>query len=197
PKVIAAQLEGAQYSLNEVQLRDNISTDEITPVTVMLTYDETLGRYPYVGLRCQGQQPIGIDSIRNCKFDVVVAGKRYGKGSSRESSPLAELYAGVHLIIAESFERIYQQNCANIGVLTSTDFSLIDRIRANESISIEEFLNGRDELTQKIIRAGGLLHYSKSMSWPHSPKKPYEETSRVAQTLVEKIISRHLHPKTP
>jgi 3-isopropylmalate/(R)-2-methylmalate dehydratase large subunit len=46
---------------------------------------------------------------------VVVAGKRYGKGSSREHSVVAEQSAGVRLVIAESFERIYRQNADNVG----------------------------------------------------------------------------------
>ena len=47
----------------------------------------------------------------------LVAGKRYGKGSSREHSPLAELSAGVRLVIAESFERIHRSNLVGMGVL--------------------------------------------------------------------------------
>lgn len=72
----------------------------------MLTYDERLGRYPYVGFQAGGDKPIAKDAVRNGGFDITVAAKRYGKGSSRESSPLAELSAGIHLIVAESFERI-------------------------------------------------------------------------------------------
>jgi len=198
PSIIKDQLNGAQLGLHQAApLRDDISTDEITPVTCMLTYDETLGQYPYIGLSCDGVRPIGNNAIRNAGFDVVVAGKRYGKGSSRESSPLAELYAGVRLIIAESFERIYQQNCANIGILTSTDFGLIERIRSGEKIPVDEFLDGRDILTTRIIRAGGLLRYSQIMQWPRPSTRPMENPPNRPLTLVEKIIARHLHPYTP
>ena len=167
PAQIRAQLDGA--SLTPAQagpLRDDVSTDEITPVTVMLTYDERLGRYPYVGFKAGGEQPIGEHAIKQGGFQITVAGKRYGKGSSRESSPLAELSAGIKLIIAESFERIYQQNCDNIGILTSTDFSLLERVQAGEAIPFEVFLQGRDALTQQVIRSGGLLAYSRQAEWP-------------------------------
>jgi 3-isopropylmalate/(R)-2-methylmalate dehydratase large subunit len=142
-----------------------------------------------------------------------VAGKRYGKGSSRESSPLAELSAGIRLIVAESFERIYQQNCDNIGILTTTDFSVLDRLIAGEAVPIDEFLKGRDELTQQIIRSGGLLAYSKFADWPAPRVRDAVEmagtsgTSGAAEgsntpsatapqpkTLVERVIERHLHP---
>lgn len=193
PDCMTAQLAGKDLSLADaLPLRDNISTDEITPVTVMLSYDERLGQYPYVGFKAGGTQPIGKDAIRRGGFAITVAGKRYGKGSSRESSPLAELSAGIRLIVAESFERIYQQNCDNIGILTTTDFGILERIRTGEAIPIEEFLKGRDELTQNIIRCGGLLAYSKQASWPlHTAAMP---VSPEPKTLVEKIIERHLHP---
>lgn len=195
PACIEAQLAGAALSLADaLPLRDNISTDEITPVTVMLTYDERLAQYPYVGFESGNAHPIGKNAIRDGGFAVTVAGKRYGKGSSRESSPLAELSAGIRLIIAESFERIYQQNCDNIGILTTTDFGMLDRIESGEAIPIEEFLRGRDPLTQEIIRSGGLLAYSKQARWP--ARTAIQITASRPKTLVEKIIERHAHPDT-
>ncbi|AKM32492.1 3-isopropylmalate dehydratase [Pandoraea faecigallinarum] len=194
PAIVRRQMSGE--SLTRAQagtLRENVSTDEITPVTVMLTYDERLGRYPYVGFKAGNEMPIGEHDVRRGGFQITVAGKRYGKGSSRESSPLAELSAGIRLIVAESFERIYQQNCDNIGILTTTDFGVLDRILAGEAIPITEFLKGRDALTQQIIRSGGLLAYSKFAEWP----APVERRDTRARTLVEKIMARRLHPGTP
>jgi len=205
PAIVRRQIAGEAITRAEAgALRDNVSTDEITPVTVMLTYDERLGRYPYVGFKAGNELPIGEHDIRRGGFQVTVAGKRYGKGSSRESSPLAELSAGIRLIVAESFERIYQQNCDNIGILTTTDFGVLDRILAGEAIPITEFLKGRDALTQQIIRSGGLLAYSKFAEWPLPTTEPVANavTSAAAasappRTLVEKIIARRLHPATP
>ncbi|MGF6240874.1 3-isopropylmalate/(R)-2-methylmalate dehydratase large subunit [Paraburkholderia sp. GAS38] len=196
PAVIAAQLAGEDFTCATAgPLRDNVSTDEITPVTVMLTYDERLGQFPYVGFKAGEVLPIGRDAVKNGGFRVTVAGKRYGKGSSRESSPLAELSAGIRLIVAESFERIYQQNCDNIGILTTTDFSVLDRLVAGETVPIDEFLKGRDALTQQIIRSGGLLAYSKFSDWPAPRVRDATHASAPQpKTLVEKIIERHLHP---
>lgn len=195
---VRRQLAGERLSLQQVgPLRDNVSTDEITPVTVMMTHDERLGRFPYVGLEVEGTRPITADAVRQSGFAITVAGKRYGKGSSRESSPLAELYAGIRLVIAESFERIYQQNCDNLGLLTSTDFGLLERLGAGETIPIEEFLSGRDSLTQQVIRAGGLLAFSKAMDWSASSVTGHADRDTGPRTLVEKILARHLHPATP
>ena len=100
--------------------------------------------------------------MRNGGFCVTVAGKRYGKGSSREHSPVAEREAGIKLVIAESFERIYRQNADNVGVFTSTDLGLIERIRRGDEISIDELAAPRDALAGAILKSGGLLAYGKS-----------------------------------
>ena len=112
--------------------------------------------------RPRGEQPIARDAVRAAGIEVVVAGRRYGKGSSREHSVVAEAAAGVRLVIAESFERIYRQNADNVGLLTSTDFGLVERIQRGEPIALDELLAGRDALTAAIVRAGGLLAYGKA-----------------------------------
>ena len=134
PEKVAAQLAGTVLARRQAEpLRDDVSTDEITPVPILTHFDEALGRYPYTGLRAGDALPVGPDAIRRAGVNVVVGGKRYGKGSSREHSPMAEKSAGVRLVIAESFERIYRQNADNIGLYTSTDMSLAERLRQGET----------------------------------------------------------------
>lgn len=194
PALIDAQLAGRNLALAEAgSLRDDVSTDEITPTATCLFFDERLGRYPYTGLTAGGRRPIGVDAVRDANFSVVVAGKRYGKGSSREHSPTAELAAGVRLVIAESFERIYRQNADNLGLLTSTDLGLVERVQHGEAISIDELLAGRDELAAAILRSGGLLRYGQRQ---RAEERGPQEKDFVAddrpRTLVEKILLRHL-----
>ena len=182
------------------QLRDDISTDEISPLPVMVHFDDTLGRYPYTGFVAGGELPIARDAVRDARIEVVVAGKRYGKGSSREHSVVAERAAGVRLVIAESFERIYRQNADNLGLFTSTDFGLIERIARGEAIAMDELLLGRDALAAAVLRAGGLLAYGKaqmtgaasSVVDAASPLSTFEMTR--PRTLFEKIIERHALP---
>src|SRR3989449_10899524 len=50
--------------------------------------------------------------------------------------------AGIRLVIAENIERIYRENCQNLGVLTTTDFSIIDRVRRGEEIPLSTFTAG-------------------------------------------------------
>ncbi|MDA9509413.1 3-isopropylmalate dehydratase [Bradyrhizobium sp. CCBAU 11386] len=191
PEIIDRQLKGENIALVDAgSLRDDVSTDEITPAHSLTVWDERLGRVPYVGFAAGGRNPIGIDDVKNGGFAVTVAGKRYGKGSSREHSPLAERSAGIRLVIAESFERIYRQNADNLGLFTSTDFSLIERLLEGDPIDLEELVASRDAMAAGILRHGGLLHYGRErMQHVSVPSVLSDATPR---TLTEKILARHL-----
>jgi 3-isopropylmalate/(R)-2-methylmalate dehydratase large subunit len=162
-ELMRRQLQGEDLSLTDElssKLRDQISTDEITPAYICYYFDETLGEFPYLGLRASGEFPVTRGTVKKGGFVCSVSGKRRGKGSSREQSPYAELMAGITVVIAENIERIYNENCQNLGVLTSTDFSLIDRIRSGEEIELAAFTEGVDPITRDIIEYGGLFEYN-------------------------------------
>jgi 3-isopropylmalate/(R)-2-methylmalate dehydratase large subunit len=186
----AADLEadlGARLAADDLPLMSNISTDEITPGWVCFYYDETLGHYVYVGMR---ESAVQKDEVRNGGFAAVVSGLSKGCGSSRETAPYAEKAAGIQLVIAKSIEKIYGQNSQNIGLLTSTDFGLIERIRRGEEIALGEFTKGLDPISQDIVTHGGLFNYNKArLAGKVSP--PPLETAARPMTIVEKIIARH------
>lgn len=186
----AAALESdlaARLAADELPLMSNISTDEITPGWVCFYYDETLGQYVYVGMR---EGAVQKDEVKNGNFAVVVSGLSKGCGSSRETAPYAEQAAGIQLVIAKSIEKIYGQNSQNIGLLTSTDFGLIQRIRRGEEIPLAEFTKGLDPISQDIVTYGGLFNYNKArLAGKVSP--PAIETKARPMTIVEKIIARH------
>jgi 3-isopropylmalate/(R)-2-methylmalate dehydratase large subunit len=187
-ELLKRQLAGEDLPFDpDRPLMDNISTDEITPGWVCFYYDETLGEFSMVGLRggCFER-----NTLKDGGFDVIVSGKSKGCGSSRETAPYSELTAGVQLVIAESIEKIYGQNCQNIGLLTSTDFSLLERIARGEEIPIEEFTRGLDPISADIVRAGGLFAYNRArMRGELSPALP--DTAERPMTMVEKIIAAH------
>src|SRR5207245_3474236 len=156
----ALEDELARRLLNdELPLMNNISTDEITPGWVCFYYDETLAHYVYVGMR---ESAVQKDEVKNGGFAVVVSGLSKGCGSSRETAPYAEKWAGIQLVIAQSIEKIYGQNSQNIGLLTSTNFGLIERIRRDEEIALDEFTKGLDPISQDIVEYGGLFNYNKA-----------------------------------
>src|SRR5437870_1872541 len=156
PVALRSQLEGRDLEWRPgIKLRDDISTDEITPAYICYYYDETLGDFPYLGLKCRDEFPVGRGSVKRGGFVASVSGKRRGKGSSREQSPYAEMCAGIRLVVAENIERIYKENCQNLGVLTTTDFSLLDTVRRGDPIPLSAFTAGEGEITRGIIEYGG------------------------------------------
>jgi 3-isopropylmalate/(R)-2-methylmalate dehydratase large subunit len=184
----ALEDELAQRLMNDdLPLMSNISTDEITPGWVCFYYDKTLGHYVYVGMR---EGAVKKDEVKNGEFAVVVSGLSKGCGSSRETAPYAEKWAGIQLVIARSIEKIYGQNSQNIGLLTSTDFGLIERIRHGEEIALAEFTNGLDPISQSIVEHGGLFNYNKARLAGEITPPPLETKQR-PMNIVEKIIARH------
>ncbi len=197
PELIRGQLAGedlpwdSKNPANNPKLRDDISTDEITPAHYCFYFDQTLGEIPYMGLKCGNVMPIGRGDVKRGGFVCSVSGKRRGKGSSREQSPYAEMSAGIKVVIAENIERIYKQNCQNLGVLTSTDFSMIDRIRAGEEIALSEFTAGEDDITRQVIEYGGLFPFNVA----RLQKKvflPPVQTAKRPMTVAEKIFAKHM-----
>ncbi|MFO1328454.1 MAG: aconitase family protein [Rubrivivax sp.] len=180
-----AQLGGQRLTRADAgPLRDDISTDEISPLAAMVHFDATLGRFAHTGFTAGGERPIGTDALRNAGVQVLVGGRRYGKGSSREHSPLAELSAGVRVVFAESFERIYRQNADNLGLPTCTDFALLERLERGEPLVPEALLAGREPQAAAILRAGGLLAFRP----PDEAPAPADDGP---QTLFHKIVRRH------
>ncbi len=189
--LLRRQLRGEdQVWPSDIPLRDDISTDEITPAYICYYYDETLGDFPYLGLQAGGEFPVARGSVGEGGFVVSVSGKRRGKGSSREQSPYAEMCAGIRLVIAESIERIYRENCQNLGILTSTDFGLIERVRRGEAIPLSEFTQAEGEITRGIIEYGGLFHYNVARL-RGKVTVPAVAAHERPMTLAEKILARH------
>jgi len=207
PELIRRQLAGedlpwdTRNPANNPKLRDDISTDEITPAHICFFFDETLGEFPYTGLKCGNEVPIKRGDVKKGGFVAAVSGKRRGKGSSREQSPYAELCAGIKLVIAENIERIYKQNCQNLGVLTSTDFGLIDRVRAGQEIPLSEFTAGEDDITRQVIEYGGLFPFNVARMQSGAPQGasaknkvllPAIQTGKRPMTIAEKIFAKHM-----
>jgi 3-isopropylmalate/(R)-2-methylmalate dehydratase small subunit len=93
-----------------VKFGNNVDTDVILPAKYMTFIDPNeLARHAMEGLdpNFAAKAKIGV---------ILVAGKNFGCGSSREQAPLALKYAGVRCVIAESFARIFYRNAINIGL---------------------------------------------------------------------------------
>ncbi len=99
--------------------------------------------------------------------------------------------AGIRLVIAENIERIYRENCQNLGIFTSTDFSLDRPGHAGERpFPLSVFTDGEGGITRGIIEHGGLFNYNVARL-QGKVAVPVVTTPVRPMTLAEKIIARH------
>ncbi len=148
---------------------DHIDTDLIIPARYLNVSDEKeLANHCFIDLR--------PDFVREVKpGDIIVAGENFGCGSSREHAPLAIKSAGISVIIAKSFARIFYRNAFNIGlpILESEEASssleegaYVGVDLASGKITVkdtgETFLaNPVPEFMREIVDSGGLAEYIK------------------------------------
>jgi 3-isopropylmalate/(R)-2-methylmalate dehydratase small subunit len=148
---------------------DHVDTDVIIPARYLNVSDvETLAKYCFMDAR-----PGFKDKVR--PGDVIVAGKNFGCGSSREHAPLAIKGAGIACVIAESFARIFYRNSFNIGLplLESSEASV--RLKEGDVVQVDletGEIKGEQEgrvyktrpippFMQELINSGGLVDYIK------------------------------------
>ena len=146
---------------------DNVNTDEIIPARYLNTIEPGI-----LGSHCmEDADPEFAKKVK--KGDIIVAGRNFGCGSSREHAPISIKACGISCIIAESFARIFYRNAINIGLpilehkevskdiedgdIIEVDLSkgkIHDNTRGNE-YSTQAF----PKFMQKIVKAGGLMKY--------------------------------------
>jgi len=144
---------------------DDVNTDEIIPARYCATTDvESLGQYALEDLH-PSKSPGGVP-FRPGEYGIIVAGDNFGCGSSREVAPVALIHAGVKVIIARSFARIFYRNAVNCGLLLSRNTALGEGASTGESLGVdptdEVFWEGIAPIHRTIIESGGLTAFNKS-----------------------------------
>jgi len=150
---------------------DNIDTDIIIPARYLNTSDpQELAKHCMEGIR-----PDFAQLVR--EGDIIVAGRNFGCGSSREHAPIAIKAAGIKAVVAKSFARIFYRNAFNIGLPIVEAEKVVDASKEGDVLKIDldrgEIVNLTQNQTFKIqplpdfmkelIADGGLI--------PHLAKK--------------------------
>lgn len=172
-------------------LGDNVDTDQIIPAKY-LTYNPTIpeeyrmfGKYALIGVPeaqsglPKGHVPFhGPDDEFISPFNIIIAGKNFGCGSSREHAPIALAAAGIKVVVAEFYARIFYRNSVNGGYVVpiETKDRLCERICTGDKLSVD-MANGRlRNLTTNeewkleplgevapIVEAGGIFEYARKV----------------------------------
>ncbi|MCK4390696.1 MAG: 3-isopropylmalate dehydratase small subunit [Desulfobacterales bacterium] len=146
---------------------DNIDTDVIIPAPYLITTDMgELGRHCMEGVNATFAEKVRPG-------DIIVAGKNFGCGSSREHAPMAIKGAGISCVIAEGFARIFFRNAFNMGLPIFESSGVFKGIHAGDQVSVNQdtgkimdhtngkrfFANSIPPFMQELIEAGGLMSY--------------------------------------
>lgn len=149
---------------------DDVDTDAIIPGRYLTINDPNeLAKYAFEGILPEFAQQVRSG-------DIIVAGRNFGCGSSREHAPLALKGAGISCIIAKSFARIFFRNAINIG-LPVLECDEVDQIEAGDALKVDLekgmiWNQTKDEkypatplpgFIRKIIEHGGLVGYTKNI----------------------------------
>lgn len=146
---------------------DHINTDLISPAQYMEMSEREIAAHAMEG--------VDVDfSAKVRRGDIVVAGKNFGSGSSRETAPIALKGCGISMVIAEFFARIFYRNCLNIG-LPALICKQAYRIKDGDELEVDMERGTIRDITQGIkltcdalpphivemINCGGLIEYLK------------------------------------
>jgi 3-isopropylmalate/(R)-2-methylmalate dehydratase small subunit len=133
---------------------DNVNTDAIIPGKYLTLLDPAeMAKHAM-----EGVDPTFAEKARNGV--IIVAGKNFGCGSSREQAPLALKYAGVKCVLAGSFARIFYRNAINIGLPVLESLNVSKEVKEGDmlTVSLEE---GRivNETKNRVINAAKLPEF--------------------------------------
>jgi 3-isopropylmalate/(R)-2-methylmalate dehydratase small subunit len=167
---------------------DNLDTDQITPAQYLSFNPSLPEERKFFGMYAMSSVPEGqrglpagnINFVRENEFrsdfSIVVGGKNFGSGSSREHAPLALAEAGVQCVIAEFYARIFFRNSVNGGYLIpfESEIRLVDKIKTGDELEVLmdqlAVVNKTDGNRYKlkplgdvlpIIEAGGVFNYAR------------------------------------
>jgi 3-isopropylmalate/(R)-2-methylmalate dehydratase small subunit len=151
------------------KFKDDVNTDEIIPARYLNTSIPS-------ELVKHVMEDIDPNFVKKMKAgDIIVAGKNFGCGSSREHAPLAIKSAGISCIVAKSFARIFYRNSFNIGLPIIENEEVVERVKTGDELEIniekgliknlttnEQFkINPYPEFMQKLVQSGGLINFVK------------------------------------
>jgi 3-isopropylmalate/(R)-2-methylmalate dehydratase large subunit len=185
---IQSQLGGTDLALSaDADMHYGVNTDGmISGRACTLGYTPAiLGPYFLENFK----ETVAKDDVRTGGFQVIVGGDAYGSGSSREVAVVAHEGAGIQLVVARSFQRIFQENMVYAGMPFTTDYGVLDRLRAGENVDVSTFFDELPPFFNQVANRGGLLPYANA--WLEGEVDPWYDTNTAARPLnvVEKIVA--------
>ncbi|MEE2902382.1 MAG: aconitase family protein [Myxococcota bacterium] len=193
PSQIEKQLQGDQLSITSKaipELHYGVNTDAmISGAACTLGYTpDILGPYFLENFK----ETIRKSSVRDGGFQVIVGGDAYGSGSSREAAVVAHIGGGIELVVAKSFQRIFQENMVYSGLPFTSDFGVLERLLVGIDVELSELYSSLPPFFRAVATTGGLLAYGTALL--NGDVSPVYEISAPQRPMncVEKIIAQNV-----
>ncbi|TVQ89406.1 MAG: hypothetical protein EA397_15210 [Deltaproteobacteria bacterium] len=188
PISLRAQLDGTDVDVDGAAYTYGVNTDAmISGKACTLGYTGSiLGPYFLENF----QDVIDVGDVKAGGFQVVVGGHAYGTGSSREVAVVAHQGAGIELVIADSFQRIFQENMVYSGMPFTTDRGVLTRLQAGEDVPFTSLFEELPPFFQQVAKNGGLLPYgTRLLAGEINPTYAVERPAR-PMNITEKILAK-------
>jgi 3-isopropylmalate/(R)-2-methylmalate dehydratase small subunit len=141
----------SKIKASTIKFGNNIDTDVILPGKYLIIVD------PYE-LGKHALESLDADFVNKAKDGIVlIGGKNFGCGSSREQAPLALKYAGVKCVIAETFARIFYRNAINIGLPVIECVGISKAVKTGDTVSVDLETGKIQNLTNNKTVQGTIL----------------------------------------
>nr|QBM01319.1 methanogen homoaconitase small subunit [uncultured archaeon] len=153
-------------------VKDNIDTDVIIPARYLTTMDpQTLAKHAMEDLDPKEYPVPFLNKDGTCDYKIIVAGKNFGCGSSREHAPIALHASGIEAVVAASFARIYYRNSVNGGIILPLE-STLDLTDYFKTGDVAEIDLGEHPV---IERPDDPLHPETGHAYPINPFGPVKD----------------------
>jgi len=186
-RLLRGQLDGATVDIAGHPYTYGVNTDAIISGRAC-----TLGYTPEIlgpWFLEKFLEVVEVGDVKAGGFQVLVGGHAYGSGSSREVAVVAHQGAGIELVIADSFQRIFQENMVYSGMPFTTDRGVLDRLLAGEDVDLRALSDDLPAFFADVAREGGLLPYgTRLLAGEIAPTYDVERAPR-PMNIAEKIIA--------
>jgi len=189
PDALRRQLDGEDVESEGMDFVFGVNTDAmISGRACTFGYTPTvLGPYFLENF----QETVREGDVAAGGFQVIVGGEAYGTGSSREAAVVAHAGAGIELVVARSFQRIFQENMVYAGMPFTSDLAVVDRLQDGEELDLAELAGQLPVFFREVARRGGLLPYGSAMLAGEVKPHYSTEVEPRPMNVVEKIVANN------
>jgi 3-isopropylmalate/(R)-2-methylmalate dehydratase large subunit len=186
PELLRQQLDGGEISATDDYVYGVNTDGMISGQACTLGYTpEILGPYFLENF----METVKKEDVQSGGFQVIVGGEAYGSGSSREVAVVAHKGAGIELVVADSFQRIFQENMVYAGMPFTTDRNILTRLSDGDEVDSATLYSRLPPFFREVAETGGLMAYGTQLLAGNKKPAYLTDVPHRPMNIAEKIIA--------